>query len=109
MLMSPPVRGVLAAVAAGLVVTLSGSLSVNPDPYRPAGNRLFVAPILVILSYFIAPLPMDLVFTPAEVMAVVVSVLVVEQVAGDGKSNWFEGAQLLSLYCILAMVFYFLP
>ena len=70
---------------------------------------LFVAPVLVLLSYFIAPQPMDLVFTPAEVLAVTVSVWIVGHVASDGKSNWFEGFQLLSVYMILALVFYFLP
>ena len=70
---------------------------------------LFVAPVLVLLSYYIAPQPMDLVFTPAEVLAVTISVWIVGHVASDGKSNWFEGFQLLSVYGILALVFYFLP
>lgn len=70
---------------------------------------LFAAPFLVLMSYLIAPEPMDLVFTPAEVLAVTLSVWIVGQVAGDGKSNWFEGIQLLSVYAMLAMIFYFLP
>jgi Ca2+:H+ antiporter len=70
---------------------------------------LFVAPLLVILSYFFGPRPMDLVFTPAEVLAVFLSVLITGQVASDGKSNWLEGVQLLAVYLILAVVFYFLP
>lgn len=52
---------------------------------------------------------MDLVFTPAEVLAVALSVGIVGLVAGDGQSNWFEGVQLLAVYLILATLFYFLP
>jgi Ca2+:H+ antiporter len=70
---------------------------------------LFVAPVLVILSRFIGPRPMDLVFTPAEVVAVFVAVLITGQIASDGKSNWLEGVQLLVVYLIIAMVFFFLP
>ena len=70
---------------------------------------LFVAPILVVLSHFIGPRPMDLAFTPAEVLAIFVSVLITGQVAADGETNWLEGAQLLAVYLILVLVFYFLP
>ncbi len=70
---------------------------------------LFVAPLLVLLSYFIAPSPMNLVFTPAEVIAVTLSVLICAQVANDGECNWMEGVQLLAVYAILGVVFYFLP
>jgi Ca2+:H+ antiporter len=70
---------------------------------------LFVAPILVIASRFIGPRRMDLLFSPAEVPAVFVAVLITGQIAGDGESNWLEGVQLLAVYLILALVFYFLP
>ncbi len=70
---------------------------------------LFVAPVLVIASHFIGPRPMDLVFSPAEVLAVFAAVLITGQIAGDGESNWLEGAQLLVVYLILALVFFFLP
>lgn len=70
---------------------------------------LFVAPVLVLLSYFIAPSPMNLVFTPAEVIAVTLSVLICAQTANDGESNWMEGVQLLAVYAILGLLFYFLP
>jgi Ca2+:H+ antiporter len=70
---------------------------------------LFVAPVLVLLSHFVGPQPMDLVFTPAEVLAVFTAVLITGQVAGDGQSNWLEGVQLIAVYVILAIVFYFLP
>ena len=70
---------------------------------------LFVAPVLLFLSYFIGPRPMDLVFTPAEVLAVFLSVIITGEVASDGESNWLEGVQLLAVYIILGIVFYFLP
>ena len=70
---------------------------------------LFVAPLLVLASRVIGPRPMDLVFTPAEVLAVFVAVLITGQIASDGESNWLEGAQLLAVYLILAIVFFFLP
>ncbi len=70
---------------------------------------LFVAPLLLFASYFLGPKPMDLVFTPAEVLAVTLSVLVMAEIASDGESNWMEGVQLLAVYVILGIVFYFLP
>jgi Ca2+:H+ antiporter len=70
---------------------------------------LFVAPVLVFASHWIGPRPMDLVFSPAEVLAVVLCVILTAQIAGDGESNWLEGVQLLAMYAILALLFYFLP
>jgi Ca2+:H+ antiporter len=70
---------------------------------------LFVAPVLVFASYFIGPHPMNLVFSPAEVMAIGLTVIITGQVTGDGESNWLEGVQLLAVYVILGIVFYFLP
>ncbi|HET9767584.1 MAG TPA: calcium/proton exchanger [Thermoanaerobaculia bacterium] len=70
---------------------------------------LFVAPVLVLLSYWVAPQPMDLVFSPAEVLAVLVAVVICAQVASDGESHWLEGAQLLAVYVLLGLLFYFLP
>jgi Ca2+:H+ antiporter len=70
---------------------------------------LLVAPLLVIASHFIGPRPMDLLFTPAEVLAIFLAVLITGQIASDGESNWIEGVQLLAVYVIMAIVFYFLP
>jgi len=69
---------------------------------------LFVAPLLVFASYLFGS-PMDLEFTVPEVVAVVASILIVEQISSDGESNWAEGLQLLSVYAVLAVLFYFLP
>jgi Ca2+:H+ antiporter len=69
---------------------------------------LFVAPLLVFVSYFIGK-PMDLEFTIPEVVAVIVAVHIVAEISNDGETNWLEGVQLLSVYIILAILFYFLP
>lgn len=69
---------------------------------------LFVAPILVFASYLFGK-PMNLEFTIPEVVAVVASVLIAQQISSDGESNWVEGLQLLSVYAILGILFYFLP
>src|SRR3954464_8888151 len=69
---------------------------------------LFVAPVLVFLSLALGH-PMTLVFNAFEIVAIVVSVLIVQMVSDDGESTWFEGAQLLAVYLILAVSFYFVP
>ena len=69
---------------------------------------LFVAPILVFVSYLFGE-PMDLIFTDLEVVSVGISVWILSLIAHDGESNWMEGVQLLAVYLILAVAFYFLP
>ncbi len=69
---------------------------------------LFVAPLLVFLSYLFGR-PMDLEFTMPEVFAVVASVYILFQISGDGETNWIEGVQLLSVYVILGILFFYLP
>jgi Ca2+:H+ antiporter len=70
---------------------------------------LFVAPALIFLSYLIAPQPMDLLFTTFELVAIGLSVLSIAFIAHDGETHWMEGVQLLAVYAILALGFYFLP
>ncbi len=70
---------------------------------------LFVAPLLVFLSYFMKRGPMDLRFTPFEVVSVAISVAAVHLVAQDGESNWLEGVLLVAVYLVLGIAFYFLP
>jgi Ca2+:H+ antiporter len=69
---------------------------------------LFVAPVLVFVSYLFGN-PMDLEFTLPEVVAVIVAVNLIFQISGDGETNWLEGVQLLSLYLILGILFFYLP
>ena len=68
---------------------------------------LFVAPVLVFLSFVIGPNPLALVFNGYELAGLLFAVLIANFVTQDGESNWFEGAQLLSLYVVLGLVFYF--
>jgi Ca2+:H+ antiporter len=70
---------------------------------------LFVAPVLVFASFVLGPRPMDLAFAPGLVLAVLLAALITGQVAGDGRSDWLKGAQLLAVYLILAITFFFLP
>lgn len=70
---------------------------------------LLIAPLLVFLSYAIGPAPIDLVFSPLEVVAVAVSVLVVGQIADDGQTHWMEGVLLLAVYVLLGLAFFNLP
>lgn len=70
---------------------------------------VFVAPVLVFVSRWVGPAPMDLVFSPTEVVAVFLAAWIAAQICSDGVSNWVEGAQLLAVYAILAIAFYFLP
>jgi Ca2+:H+ antiporter len=69
---------------------------------------LFVAPLLVFIS-LIAGHPMSLIFNPFELAALFATVLIAAFIAFDGESNWLEGAQLLIVYVILALAFFFLP
>ena len=69
---------------------------------------LFVAPLLVFCSYLFGR-PMDLEFTLPEVVAVIVAVHLIFQINGDGETNWLEGVQLLSVYLILGVLFFYLP
>ena len=69
---------------------------------------LLVAPALVLISFAIGQ-PMSLLFNGFEITAIALSVLATSIVVVDGESNWVEGLQLLSVYLILAVAFYFVP
>jgi Ca2+:H+ antiporter len=70
---------------------------------------LFVAPVLVLVSGFIAPQPLELAFSRAEIGTLFLTVLIGAIVAGDGRSNWYKGVQLMLVYTMIAILFYFLP
>jgi Ca2+:H+ antiporter len=82
-------------------------LSVNIAIGSSAQVALFVAPLLVLLSFVFGPEPMALVFNGYELGALIFAVLIANLVVAEGESNWFEGVQLLSLYAVLGLVFYF--
>jgi Ca2+:H+ antiporter len=70
---------------------------------------LFVAPLLVLVSYAIGPRPMDLAFSGGLVLTIILAVWITGQVAGDGRSDWLRGVQLLAVYVILALAYLFAP
>ena len=80
-----------------LAVSLGSSLQI----------ALFVAPLLVFISLAMGH-PLTLVFNQFEIIALVGAAIIGNMVANDGESNWMEGAQLLTVYAILAMAFLFL-
>ena len=69
---------------------------------------LFVAPLIVFLSIPLGH-TMRFVFNDFEIIAIGFSALIAALIARDGDTNWFEGAQLLAVYAILALAFYFGP
>jgi Ca2+:H+ antiporter len=70
---------------------------------------LFVAPLLVLLSYAVAPQPLQLSFGRAELGSMFLGVLIGALASGDGRSNWYKGVQLITVYVIMAFLFYFMP
>ena len=68
---------------------------------------LFVAPVLVIAGHLIGQ-PLGLEFTLLEVAGVMLSAMAVAHLASDGRTNWFEGVQLLAIYAILAVAFFYI-
>jgi Ca2+:H+ antiporter len=70
---------------------------------------LLVAPLLVLLSYGIAPAPMNLSFNRVELIALLFAILIGIVVVNDGKSNWYKGIQLIAIYLIIAILYFYLP
>jgi Ca2+:H+ antiporter len=70
---------------------------------------LFVAPVLILVSQFVGPEPMTLVFNQFELVALAAAILITVVISVDGESHWLEGAQLIALYCIIGIAFYFVP
>jgi Ca2+:H+ antiporter len=70
---------------------------------------LFVAPVLVLLSYVLGPSPMNLQFWPGAVVMMLIATMVAVLVAGIGRSTWFVGVFVLMVYLVFAMTLYLLP
>jgi len=85
-------------------MTLAVEISVGSS----AQIALLVAPAVVIYSVVIGR-PMTLLFNAMEITAITLSVFAASMVVADGESNWVEGLQLLAVYLILALAFYFMP
>src|SRR2546422_6785341 len=84
-------------------------LSVSIALGSAAQIALFVAPVLVLLSYLIGPKPMDLQFWPGAVTMVMIATVTATFVTNSGRSAWFIGALLVFIYVIFAMTLYMVP
>jgi Ca2+:H+ antiporter len=93
------------AIAAALKDRMDLSLSIAIG--SSVQVALFVAPVLVLTSLFLGPAPLDLAFPVGLVLVVLLSVLIMGQVAGDGRSDWLKGMQLLAVYLILGVTYFF--
>ena len=82
-------------------------LAVNIAIGSSAQIALFVAPALVLASFVIGPHPLALVFNGFELGAILLAILVANHVTNDGESTWFEGVQLLAVYFVFGLAFYF--
>jgi Ca2+:H+ antiporter len=84
-------------------------LSVGIALGSAAQIALFVAPVLVLLSYVIGPTPMDLQFWPGAVAMMLIATMITALVTNAGRSAWFVGALITAVYVIFAMTLYLLP
>jgi Ca2+:H+ antiporter len=82
-------------------------LAVNIAIGSSAQIALFVAPVLVVCSFFMGPHPMPLVFNAFEIGGVILAVLIASQVTNHGESTWYMGVQLLAVYLVLGLAFLF--
>ena len=82
-------------------------LAVNIAVGSAGQVALFVAPVLVVLSFFVGPEPLGLVFNGFELAALLMAVIIVSHITGEGQSHWFEGLMLLALYVVVAAAFLF--
>lgn len=82
-------------------------LAVNIAIGSSAQIALFAAPVLIIASFFLGPFPMPFVLNGFELGGIVLAILIANHVTSEGESHWFEGLQLLAVYAVLALGFYF--
>ncbi|HKH22643.1 MAG TPA: calcium/proton exchanger [Solirubrobacterales bacterium] len=81
------------------------SLAVNIAIGSSAQVALFVAPVLVLVSFVLGPAPMPLVFNGLELAGLAIAAIIANQVTQEGESTWYEGLQLLLVYLVLALAF----
>ena len=84
-------------------------LSVGIALGSAAQIALFVAPVLVLLSYFIGPAPMDLLFWPGAVVMVLIATMTATLATNGGQSAWFVGVMLLMVYAFFGLTLFLLP
>jgi Ca2+:H+ antiporter len=81
-------------------------LAVNIAIGSSAQIALFVAPVLVLTSFFVGPHPMALVFNGFELAGILLAILIANHVTNEGESTWYEGLQLLAVYLVLGLAFF---
>jgi Ca2+:H+ antiporter len=118
--------GMTPAFVGFIIVALVGGASAMPTAFSGAlKNRLdlsvgialgsasqialFVAPVLVLLSYFLGPTPMNLQFWPGAVVMMFIAALTAALVTNGGRSAWYVGVVVLMVYLIFAMTLYLMP
>ena len=107
--------GLMSEILVGSISEASESIGLSPffvgvivvAIVSSAQIALFAAPVLVLLSLVVGDFPMALVFNGFELGAVVLAVFIAQQVVAEGESTWFEGLQLLAVYVVLGLTFYF--
>ena len=105
----------LAGAAPGIITASTAArknrldMTVGISMGSAAQNALFVAPVLTLASYALAPEPMTLTFTPGQVLVVFISMITAAIVAGSGRSAWYTGVQLIAVYLVFAISLYLLP
>jgi Ca2+:H+ antiporter len=82
-------------------------LAVNIAIGSGAQVALFVGPVLVVLSFFVGPQPLALVFNGFEVAGILLAVIVASHITSQGESTWFEGLMLLAVYAVVVATFLF--
>lgn len=70
---------------------------------------LFLVPVIVLLSFLVAPAPLTLILSPLLLGSLMVTVILVFVIVADGEANAIEGAMLLGLYAIIAAAVWWGP
>ncbi|HBP64141.1 MAG TPA: calcium/proton exchanger [Desulfosporosinus sp.] len=103
-----PIIGNAAEHSTCVIMALKNKMEISLEIAIGSSTQiaLFVAPLLVFLGYFIGR-PLDLLFTGYELVVIIMATVITAMISMDGRSNWLEGAQLLSAYAIMAIAFLF--
>ena len=103
-----PIIGNAAEHSTSVIMALKNKMEISLEIAIGSSTQiaLFVAPLLVFLGYFMGR-PLDLIFTSYELVVIIMATVITAMISMDGRSNWLEGAQLLSAYAIMAIAFLF--
>jgi len=104
-----PILGNVAEHSSAMIMAVNNKVDISLEIAIGSSMQiaLFVAPILVIFSFFLGT-PMTYLYTLFQVVSILISISMAIFVFQDGKTHWIEGIQLVACYIILAMAFYFL-